>query len=111
METWGDRERVSGGSACILVREKGLDDMDHPFWNWLRDNGFKSWAKHGHYLGVNWVFINLDSMVYAPGMPGVPLAAPIRRHAITADEFRTIWEIFRKYDGLPVLKMPDETTK
>ena len=41
-------------------------------------------------------------------MPGIKVVSAIRDHAITPDEFKTIWGIFMKYEGLPVLKMPEE---
>lgn len=106
MEQYGDKP--SSGTACILVKESGLDDRSHPFWNWLDEHGFHHWGRHGHYLGVDWVFINLNSMIYAPGMPGISIAESIRHHAICADEFKTIWAIFEKYEGLELLVMTQE---
>ena len=105
-KTYG--ERISAGSAVILVKEPGLGDGNHPFWNWLLDEGVHLWHNHGNY-GCDWVFINLNSMICAPGMPGIKVVSAIREHAITSDEFRTIWGIFMKYEGLPVLKMPEKT--
>ena len=95
------------GSACVMVYEQGIGNSQHPFWTWLREEGFHSWGVHGNY-GMNWVFINLNSMEYAPGMPGIRLASPIREHAITMEEFKTIWQIYRKYDGLGPLVMPEQ---
>lgn len=98
---------IGAGKAVILVKEKGLGDGNHPFWAWLLEEGFHLWHNHGNY-GCDWVFINLDSMVCAPGMPGIRVVQAIREHAITADEFKVIWGIFMKYEGLPVLKMPEK---
>lgn len=98
---------IWAGKAVILVKEKGLGDGKHPFWNWLLEEGFHSWLRHGNY-GCDWVFINLNSMIFAPGMPGIGVVQPIRDHAVTADEFRIIWGIFMKYEGMPVLKMPEK---
>ena len=96
---------MGAGKAVILVKEPGLGKMDHPFWAWLREEGFQLWPWHGDY-GCDWVFINLDSMTFAPGMPGIKVVSAIREHAVTIDEFRVIWGIFGKYEGLPVLEMP-----
>ena len=98
---------IGSGRAVILVKEKGLGNESHPFWKWLREEGFHLWLNHPNY-GTDWIFINLNSMVCAPGMPGIKVVQPIREHAITIDEFKTIWKIFTKYEGLPVLKMPEE---
>lgn len=99
---------IGAGKAVILVYEPGLGDGNHPFWSWLLEEGFHLWHYHGNY-GCDWVFINLNSMICAPGMPGIKVVSSIREHAITADEFRVIWRIFVKYEGLPVLKMPEKT--
>ena len=98
-------EAIGSGKAVILVTEKGLGKREHPFWKWLKKEGFHLWGWHGHY-GMDWVFINLNSMVYAPGMPGIKVVESIREHAVTIEEFKTIWGIFARYEGLSVLEMP-----
>ena len=100
-------EGLAAGSACVVVTEKGLGKNEHPFWNWLREEGFHSWLHHGNY-GMDWIFINLNSMIYAPGMPGIRIVGPIREHAITVEEFKTIWGIYMQYEGLSVLQMPED---
>ena len=100
-------EDIGSGKACILVREKGLGDSGHPFWKWLLDEGFHLWHNHGNF-GMDWVFVNLNSMIVAPGMPGIKVTTTIREHAITAEEFKTIWGIFMRYEGLAPLDMPEK---
>ena len=101
MKKYGDT--IGEGKACVVVREKGLEQTDHEFWKWLEDEGFVMWQNHGHYKGINWVFINLNSMVYAPGMPGVKIVMPIRDiPGISIEEFKTIWNIFRYREDHPV---------
>ena len=115
MKKYGDT--IGEGTACVVVRAQGLDQLDHEFWKWLHDEGFTMWHNHGHYDGCEWVFINLNSMVYAPGMPGVKIVAPIRDlNGISTEDFKTIWEIF-KYrenhlvrDEYTTLKTGRETT-
>ena len=98
---------LHSGEATFLVCEPGIGDWKHPVWEWLREEGFCSWGHHGNF-GANWVFINVNSKTFAPGMPGIRLASPVRNHAITLDEFRTVWNIYRKYDGLDPLVMPGD---
>ena len=87
---------IGEGTACIVVRAQGLDQPDHEFWQWLHDEGFTAWQNHGHFDGCDWVFINLNSMVYAPGMPGVKITVPIRElDGISIEEFKTIWQILK----------------
>ncbi len=78
---------------------------------------FSGKSPFSKYDGCEWVFINLNSMVYAPGMPGVKIVAPIRDlNGISTEDFKTIWEIF-KYrenhlvrDEYTTLKTGRETT-
>ena len=94
MKKYGDT--IGEGTACVVVRAQGLDQPDHEFWKWLRDEGFTKWYNHGHYDGCDWVFVNLNSMVYAPGMPGIKIVSPIRdSNGISTEDFKTIWEIFK----------------
>lgn len=96
----------SAGTATVLVLEPGIRDYGHPMWEWLRSEGFTLLCGGG---GTDWVYINLNSMIYMPGKYGIKLASPIREHAITLDEFRTIWNIYRRYEDLEALAMPDDS--
>lgn len=112
MKKYGDT--IGEGKACLVVRAQGLDRPDHEFLKWLRDEGFTMWHNHGHYDGCHWVFINLNSMVYAPGMPGIKITTPIRElTGISVDDFKTIWEILKYREEHPVRlevqKNPDGT--
>ena len=53
---------------------------------------------HGNY-GCWWIHVNITRKMYAYGMPGVSIARPIGNHAITIEEFKTIYQIYRKYEG------------
>lgn len=90
---------LNEGGVCFLVQiekndediKKGIDE-DH-FKQYLEQEKFKN-PGFG-FWGCPWYFINIDSMVYVPGRPGIAYATPIGGHAITEDEFKTIWEIFK----------------
>lgn len=104
-----EERRISSGNSCILVKDKSLlDGWNSPIYKWLKDEGFISWGRKGVYSGVDWVFINLTSKMFAPGMPGVSVTSVIGNHAITMDEFMTIYHIFKKYEGLERLRMSKE---
>lgn len=91
---------LTSGSSCFLIKDASLKNADAEFYQWLRRNGFHKWKiGHGHYGGVDWVYVNLNYNLYNPGMPGVPLAEPIGHHAITIEEFMTVFRIFKKYEG------------
>ena len=104
-----EERRISSGNSCILVKDKSLlDGWNSPIYKWLKDEGFISWGRKGVYSGVDWVFINLTSKMFAPGMPGISVTSVIGNHAITMDEFMTIYHIFKKYEGLDRLRMSKE---
>ena len=83
--------KIGGGKPeAFLVCDKSLADCKAPFFNWLQGEGFTFGGYHGNY-GCWWVHINITRKQYAYGMPGVSLALPIGNHAITIDEFKTIY--------------------
>ena len=59
---------------------------------------FRFSGYHGHY-GCWWVYVNITRKEYAYGMPGVYLAKPLGNHAITIEEFETIYSIYKRYEG------------
>ena len=98
---------IGSGTACILVKDSSLKNSvgDAPFYAWLKQNGFTKWQiGHGYYNGIDWVFVNLNSKLFNPGMPGIKLTEPICDHAITIEEFKTIYAIFDKYKGKSILE-------
>ena len=102
-----EERKINSGVGCFLVKDESLrDGWDAPLYQWLKDEGFQTWGRKGTFLGVDWIFININSKVYAPGVPGIGVAPVIGEHAITLDEFMTVYQIFKKYQGLPLLKMP-----
>lgn len=51
------------------------------------------------------VYVNITHKLYADGMPGIPVVTATGKHAITIDDFFTIWNIYEKYSGKEVLEM------
>lgn len=87
-----------GKREAFLICDRSLETVDAPFFKWLREEGFSFGGYHGNY-GCCWAHVNISSKQYAYGMPGVALAAPLGNHAITIEEFKTIYGIYKKYDG------------
>jgi len=109
-----DKERkISDGSAAILVKDRSLAELQSnaPFYQWLKEEGFEGWGRKGFFSGVDWIFININSKIMAPGMPGIGITYPFGNHAVTIDEFKTIYNIYKKYEGLSVLKQSKEEQK
>ena len=96
-------DNISVGTAAILVKDDSLKESGGDFIKYLRSEGFGLWTKSkGRFDGVDWVYVNLNSRTYAYGMPGIPITIPFGDHAVTSEEFRTIYEIYRKYEGTSV---------
>lgn len=98
-------DSLSAGTACFLIKDVSLKDMNAEFYTWLRRHGFTHGEPtKGYYDGVSWVYVNLNSKKYGPGMPGISLTEVVCNHTITIDEFMTIYGIFEKYEGKPPLE-------
>ncbi|MBQ3391561.1 MAG: hypothetical protein IJG56_04100, partial [Clostridia bacterium] len=87
-----------GNTEAFLVCDRSLEKCDAPFFEWLRQEGFTFGGYHGNY-GCWWAYINITRRQYAYGMPGIKLVQPIGNHAITIEEFKTIYAIYKKYEG------------
>lgn len=100
--------RIGGGKTeAFLVADNSFRSIDAPFFDWLRGEGFHFGGYHGNY-GCEWVHINITRKQYAYGMPGVCLAQPIGNHAITLEEFITIYDIYKKYEGKDIFVFHSE---
>lgn len=95
-----EEPRISSGAACFLIKDDSLKTWEGEFWEYLKKEGFSSWGKKGNW-GCNWAYVNVNSKLYAPGMPGIPITTPIvskyPQNALSVDEFKTIWEILKKH--------------
>jgi hypothetical protein len=91
---------IGEGKACFLIKDDSLKTMEGDFWTYLRQEGFRSWGHHGNW-GCDWVYVNVNSKVYAPGMPGISITqcivSKIPKNALSICEFKEIWEILKKH--------------
>ncbi len=87
-----------GKVEVLLVCDDSLGDIHAPFYKWLLNEGFHFSGYHGNY-GCWWAYVNITRREYAYGMPGVSLAKPFGNHAVTIEEFITIYSIFKKYEN------------
>ena len=93
---------ISIGGACFLVKDKDLlKGVESEIAYWLKEEGFESCK--GWWTGVDWVYININSKTYMGGMPGISVTTPVGEHAITIEEFKAIYSVFKKYEGKTVL--------
>ncbi len=73
--------------------------------HFLKAEGFRCAAG---YWGCPWYFVDIGQKMFKPGRPGVSYGKVIGNHAITFDEFKSIYEIYKKYDGLDPLRFDKE---
>ena len=101
-----DKVSIGDGSAAIVVYDKSLENNpDAEFYNWLKVEGFTMWEhSKGFYNGVCWIYVNINSKLIARGMPGIPVTKTLGDHAVTIDEFKAIYNIFKNYEGMTMLQ-------
>lgn len=100
---------------CILVYDDSLKDSHSDFYTRLNSEGFTPKRTGGLvFRGQPWVFVKLGSMTYVPGILGIPMGDPIGNHAVTINEFWTLYYMFKsvfdKYKGLNVFEFPKNDT-
>ena len=88
----------AGPTEAFLICDRSFANLNAPFVQWLRSEGFVLGDHHGNF-GCCWMYVNISRKLYAYGMPGISMVKPIGNHAITIDEFHTIYQIFKPYEG------------
>lgn len=113
-ETKREQEAGIGDfGGALIVRDPSLklnEQWELPeFVRWLREEGFRQAFYKGWFDRVDWVFINIKAKKYQPGMPGIKVCRVIYEHAITINEFKFIYSMVNKYEGLDLLQMEKES--
>ena len=108
-----EERKLNDKASCFLIKDERLKKDWHltPIYQFLKEEGFE-WGKgYKSREGIDWIFINIHSKVYAKGRPGIAYAPVVGDHAITFDEFVTIYNIYKKYEGFSTLKMTSQEQK
>ena len=87
-----------GKKKAFLICDESLKNCDAPFLEFLRKEGYVPGSNKGNY-GCPWIYVDITTKQYAYGMPGVALIGEIGGHAITINEFMTIYNIYKKYEN------------
>lgn len=96
-----------GKKKAFLVYDKTLGNSDAPFYAFLRSKGY-TYGTHKGNFGCPWAHVDITTKQYAYGWPGVEIVGVIGDHAISIDEFMTIYNIYAKYEGLSLMKMSEQ---
>ena len=108
-----EERKIGDNASCFLIKDERLKKDWHltPIYAFLEQEGF-SGANVGTNLGyredIDWLYVNIYSKVFAKGRTGIALTKVVGDHAITFDEFVTIYNIYKKYEGFSTLKMTKE---
>ena len=98
-------------AEAFFVRDDSLKSLDAPFYAWLSEHGFKlAWHK-GHFMICDWVYVNITNKLFAYGMPGVKVVNAIGNHAISIEDFMTIYGIYEKYLQYDFMVLSEEEQK
>ena len=89
----------NGKAEAFLICDSSFKESNCDFVKWLVSEGYEFGGYHGNYGVCDWLYVSITRKVYAYGMPGVALTTAIGNHAITLDEFMTIYRIYKKYEG------------
>lgn len=100
-------KKIGLGASCFVIKDARLKKDWHltPIYSFLKQEGFVG-EKGGYSIeGIDWLYINIYSKVFLKGRGGINFTEVVGDHAITFEEFLTIYAIYKKYDGLDCLKM------
>jgi len=90
----------------FLVKDNSLkSNIDNEFMMFLKGENFTVKENWNSYYGIEWVFVNINAKQYAYGKPGVACGQLVGGHAITIEEFHTIYNIYKKYEGKRLMEM------
>ena len=108
-----EEKRISTGASCFLIKDERLKKDWHktPIYTYLKEEGFEYQKGSYSIEGIDWLYVNIYSKVFAKGRGGIALTKVVGDHAITFEEFKTIYNIFKKYEGFSTLKMNEQEQK
>ncbi|RAP50323.1 MAG: hypothetical protein BZ138_06735 [Methanosphaera sp. rholeuAM270] len=93
---------IFSGNACFLVKYEDNKDSKSNFITFLEEEGFRKTIGKYNASHSNWLYINVNSMVYGGGpnkackLTGT-IVGEDPPNAFNVDEFKTIWNIIKKY--------------
>ena len=92
--------RIGQGSVEVfLIRDESFKEAGAPFFDWLFSEGFKRDNLHPQCIGNMCVYINITRKQFSYSKTGVALARIIGNHSITIDEFKTIYNIYKRFEA------------
>ena len=105
--------KLNENSSCFLIKDERVKEKwdSNPIYQFLKEEGFQYAKGYKSIEGIDWLYVNIYSKVFAKGRPCIAYAPVVGDHAITFDEFVVIYNIFKKYEGYSVLRMNAQEQK
>ena len=76
-------------------RDLSLDrEINERFVDYMLKEGFKY---EKTYWFCPWYFVDIKEKIFIPGRPGLCYGYVIGEHAITFEEFKTIYDIYKRH--------------
>lgn len=93
-----NNDGIGAGSATFLVKDKSIaGNPNAEIYTWLEQEGFSKWKYgRGNFDGIDWIYINVNSKLYANGMPGIAITSHIGNRVLSLEDFMTIYGILKK---------------
>lgn len=92
--------------SVFLIRDASLaEPKNSPVFHWLCDNGFHAWRYKGWFSAVDWIYVNIRTKTFEMGVPKTGPTGVVGDHAVSFEEFLSIYDIYNKYRGSDVLDM------
>ena len=101
-------DKIDEGSCFYAYTDKKAEDKD--FRAWLEKEGFELVPQGDYTTAFGNYYINLNTRTYSPAPSDAKLADVIGNQPIRVDDFRAIYYIYQKYEGVE-LKPYQEITK
>ena len=87
---------LASDNVCFLVTDEGFENRIPYLTEFFKAEGFR--CKYS-YENSSAVWINIETKVYGFSRKGINAPEPIGGHALTVDEFMTIYQIYKKHAG------------
>ncbi len=98
MENTTPQRIYEGKKKAFLIRDNSFKNNDSEFVRFLKSEGYSYGSPKGNY-GCPWIYVDITTKQFAYGVPGIALVGVLGEHAITIDDFMTIFKIYKKYEG------------
>ena len=99
--------KISDHASCFLIKDERLKRYKNSMqiYEYLIQEGFVAQKGRLFPEGIDWLYVNIYSKVFAKGKIGIALTKVVGDHAVTFDEFVVIYNIYKKYERMNVLQM------